>query len=46
MEEGDGDVAEDGEGVGVDRCDDDGPGQRSGATGSKAERAPLLLLLP
>ena len=26
--------------------DDDGPRQRSGATGSKGERAPLLILLP
>ena len=32
--------------VGVDRGDDDGPQQRSGTTGSKGERAPLLLLLP
>ena len=37
MGEGDGDVGE-------DRGDDDGPRQRSGATGSKGERAPLLLL--
>ena len=43
MGEDDGDVGEDGGGVGVDRGDDDGPRQRSGATGSKAERAPLLL---
>ena len=42
---GDGDVGEDGGGVGVDRSDYDGPRQRSGATGSKGERAPLLLLL-
>ena len=41
-----GDVDEDGGGVGVDHGDDDGPRQRSGATGSKGERAPLLLLLP
>ena len=46
MGKGDGDVGEDGEGVGVDRADDDGPWRRSGATGSKGERAPLLLLLP
>ena len=44
--EGDGDVGEVGRGVGVDRGDDDGPRLRSGATGSKGERAPLLLLLP
>ena len=43
--EGDGDVGEDGGGVGVDCGDDDGPRQRSGATESKGERAPLLLLL-
>ena len=46
MGEGDGDVGEDDSGVGEDRGDDDGPQQRSGATGSKGERAPLLLLLP
>ena len=46
MAEGDGDVGEDGRGVGVDHGDDDGPRRRSGATGSKGERAPLLLLLP
>ena len=40
MGEGDGDVGEDGGGVGVDRGDDDGPRRRSGATGSKGERAP------
>ena len=45
MGEGGGDVGEDGEGVGEDHGDDDGPRQRSGATGSKGERAPLLLLL-
>ena len=44
--EGDGDVGEDGGGVGEDRGDDDGPRQRSDATGSKGERAPLILLLP
>ena len=43
MGEGDGDVGED---VGEDRGDGDGPRQRPGATGSKGERAPLLLLLP
>ena len=41
-----GDVGEDGGGVGEDRGDDGGPRQRSGATGSKGERAPLLILLP
>ena len=46
MGEGYGDVGEDGGGVSVDRGDDDGPRWRSGATGSKGERAPLLLLLP
>ena len=46
MGEGDGDVGEDDDGVGVDRGDDDGPWRRSGATGSEGERAPLLLLLP
>ena len=44
--EGDGDVGEDDGGVGVDRGDDDGPRQRTGATGSKGERGPLFLLLP
>ena len=44
--EGDGDVGEDGGGVGEDRGDDDGPRRRSGTTGSKEERAPLLILLP
>ena len=43
---GDGDVGENGGGVGVDRGDDDGSWQRSGATGSKGERTPLLILLP
>ena len=46
MGEGNGDVGEDDGGVGVDCGDDDGPRQRSGATGSEGERAPLLLLLP
>ena len=32
MGEGDGDVGEDGGGVGVDHGDDDGPRQHSGAT--------------
>ena len=45
MREGDGDVGEDGRGVGEDRGDDDGPRRRFGATGSKVERGPLLLLL-
>ena len=42
MGEGDGDVGEDGGGVGEDRGDDDGPRQRSGATGSKGGRAPFF----
>ena len=46
MGEGDGDVGEDDSGVGEDRSDDDGPRQRSGATESKGETCPLLLLLP
>ena len=45
MGEGDGDVGENGGGVGEDRGDDDGPRQRSDTTGSKGKRAPLLLLL-
>ena len=45
MGEGDGDVGEDDGGVGVGRSDAEGPQRRSGATGSKGERAPLLLLL-
>ena len=40
MGEGDGDVGEDDGCVGEDRSDDDGPRRRSGATGSKGERAP------
>ena len=43
MLEGDGDVGEDGGGVGVDRGDDDGPRWHSGATGSEGERAPSFL---
>ena len=46
MGEGDGDNGEHDGGVGVDRGDDYGPRQCSGATGSEGERAPLLLLLP
>ena len=46
MGAGDGHVAEDDGRVGEDRGDDDGPRRRFGATGSKGERAPLLLLLP
>ena len=42
MGEGVGDVCEDGGGVGEDRGDDDGPRRRSGATGSKGERAPFF----
>ena len=45
MGEGDGGVGEDDCGVGEDRGDDDGPRRCSGATGSKGERALLLLLL-
>ena len=45
MGEGDGDVGEDDDGVGEDHGDDDGPRQRFGATESKGERGPLLLLL-
>ena len=44
--EGDGDVGEDERGPGVDRGDDDGPRRRSGATGSKWDRAHLLLPFP
>ena len=46
MGEGDGEVGVEEGGVGEDRGDYDGPGQRSGATGSKGERGPLILLLP
>ena len=46
MGDSDGDVGEDDGSVAKDRGDDDGPRWRSGATGSKGERAPLLLLLP
>ena len=46
MWEGDGDDGDDHGGVGVVHGDDDGPRRRSGTTGSKGERAPLLLLLP
>ena len=46
MGEGDGDIGGDDGGVGVDHGDDDVSRQRSGATGSKGERAPLLLILP
>ena len=46
MGEGYGDVGEDNGGVGIDRGDDDGHRRRSGATGSKGERDPLLLMLP
>ena len=37
---------EGGEVVDEDHGDDDGPRRRSGAPGSKWERAPLILLLP
>ena len=40
MGEGDGDVGEDGGGVGVDCGDDDGPRRRSGATGSERGESP------
>ena len=40
MGEGDGDVGEDGGGVGVDRGDDDGPRWHSGATGSEGREPP------
>ena len=40
--EGVGDVGEGEGGVGEVRGDDDGPWQRSGATGSKGERAPFF----
>ena len=46
MVEGDEYVGEDDGGVGVDCGDDDGPRRRSGTTGSKEERAPLLIILP
>ena len=50
MGEGDGDVGEDGGGVGVDCGDDDGPRWHSGATESEGEREPpsffFLDLLP
>ena len=42
MGEGDGDVGEDGGGVGEDRSDDDGPRQHSGATGSKGGEPPFF----
>ena len=46
MGEGDGDVGEDGGGVGEDLVDEDGHRPLSGATRRKGERGPLLLLLP
>ena len=50
MGEGDGDVGEDGGGVGEDCGDDDGPRRRSGATGSEGGEPPsfffFLDLLP
>ena len=42
MGEGDGDVGEDGGGVGEDRGDDDGPRRRSGTTGSKGREPPFF----
>ena len=44
MGEGDGDVGEDDGGVDEDRGDDDGPRQRSGATGSKGREPPFFFL--
>ena len=44
MGEGDGDVGEDGGGVGEGRGDDDGPRRRSGATGSKGREPPFFVL--
>ena len=46
MGEGDGDIGEDDGGVGVDLGGRRIIKKRSGATGSKGERGPLLLLLP
>ena len=46
MGEGDGDVGEHDGGVGVDLGGRRIIKKRSGATGSKGARAPLLLLLP
>ena len=45
MGEGDGDVDEDGGGVGEDHGDDDGPRRRSGATGSKGREPPFFFFL-
>ena len=42
MGEGDGDVGEDDGGVGVDRGDDDGLRQHSGATGSEGREPPFF----
>ena len=42
MVEGDGDVGEDGGGVGVDHGDDDSPLRSSGATGSKGREPPFF----
>ena len=44
MGEGDGDVGEDGGGVGVDRGDDDGHRWHSGATGSEGGEPPSFFL--
>ena len=46
MGEGDGDVGEEGVGVGEDRGDDDGPGGVPAPPGERGERAPIHLLLP
>ena len=40
MGEGDGYVSEDGRAIGVDRGDDDGPRQRSGATEARGREPP------
>ena len=45
MGEGDGDVDEEDDVVGVDHGDDDGPRRRSGATGSEGERAPFFFFI-
>ena len=42
MGENDDDVGEDDRGVGVDRGDDDGPRQCSGATEREGERSPFF----
>ena len=44
MAEGDGDVGEDGRGVGEERGDGDGPRRRSGGTESKGREPPFFFL--